>query len=44
MLESRNPASLHLCTLLSKPDRREVEVPVRYIGFEVQMNLLLDMD
>ena len=24
MLESRNPASLHLCTLLSKPDRREV--------------------
>ena len=28
-------ASLHLCTLLSKPDRREVEVPVRYIGFEV---------
>ena len=26
MLESRNPASLHLCTLLSKPDRREVEV------------------
>ena len=35
MLESRNPASLHLCTLLSKPDRREVEVPVRYIGFEV---------
>ena len=35
MLESRNPASLHLCTLLSNPDRREVEVPVRYIGFEV---------
>ena len=35
MLESRNPASLHLCTLLSKPDRREVDVPVRYIGFEV---------
>ena len=35
MLESRNPASLHLCTLLSKPDRREVKVPVRYIGFEV---------
>ena len=35
MLESRNPASFHLCTLLSKPDRREVEVPVRYIGFEV---------
>ena len=35
MLESRNPASLHLCTLLSKPDRREVDVPVKYIGFEV---------
>ena len=31
MLESRNPASLHLCTLLSKPDRREVEVPDEFV-------------
>lgn len=35
MLESRGPASLNLCTLLSKPDRREVDVDVKYIGFEV---------
>lgn len=35
MLESRDPASLNLCTLLSKPDRREVDVEVKYIGFEV---------
>lgn len=35
MLQSRGPASLNLCTLLSKPDRREVDVDVKYIGFEV---------
>jgi hypoxanthine phosphoribosyltransferase len=34
-LESREPASLEICALLTKPDRREVEVPVRYIGFEI---------
>lgn len=31
-LKQRNPASLKLCTLLSKPDRRKVEVEVDYIG------------
>lgn len=35
MLLSRGPASLELCTLLSKPDRREVDVAVKYTGFEV---------
>ncbi|HEX6761719.1 MAG TPA: hypoxanthine phosphoribosyltransferase [Gaiellaceae bacterium] len=34
-LESREPASLEICALLTKPERREVEVPVRYIGFEI---------
>ena len=34
-LESREPASLEICALLTKPDRREVDVPVRYIGFEI---------
>jgi hypoxanthine phosphoribosyltransferase len=34
-LESREPASLEVCALLTKPDRREIEVPVRYIGFEI---------
>jgi hypoxanthine phosphoribosyltransferase len=32
---ARKPASLRACTLLSKPDRREVEVPVEYLGFEI---------
>jgi hypoxanthine phosphoribosyltransferase len=34
-LESREPATLEICALLTKPDRREVDVPVRYIGFEI---------
>ena len=35
MLKSRQPASLSLCTLLDKPDRRVVDVPVDYVGFEI---------
>ena len=35
VLGHRNPASITLCTLLDKPDRREVEVPVDYIGFSI---------
>ena len=34
-LEARGPASLEICALLTKPDRREMDVPVRYIGFEI---------
>ncbi len=34
-LEARGPASLRICSLLSKPSRREVDVPVDYIGFEI---------
>ncbi len=34
-LESRGPASLEVCALLTKPARREIEVPVRWIGFEI---------
>jgi hypoxanthine phosphoribosyltransferase len=34
-LESREPATLEVCALLTKPDRREIEVPVRYVGFEI---------
>ena len=34
-LESRNPASLEICALLTKPERREIDVPVRYVGFEI---------
>jgi hypoxanthine phosphoribosyltransferase len=32
---ARKPASVRACTLLSKPDRREVEVPIDYLGFEI---------
>jgi hypoxanthine phosphoribosyltransferase len=34
-LESRNPASLEICALLTKPERREIDVDVRYTGFEI---------
>lgn len=35
MLLARNPASLKLCTLLDKPDRRETEIEVEYTGFVI---------
>jgi hypoxanthine phosphoribosyltransferase len=35
MLESRNPASLRVCTLLDKRARRLVETPLAYVGFEI---------
>ena len=34
-LQTRNPASLEVCALLTKPSRREVDLPARYIGFEI---------
>jgi hypoxanthine phosphoribosyltransferase len=34
-LRARGPASLEICSLLTKPERREIEVPVRYVGFEI---------
>jgi hypoxanthine phosphoribosyltransferase len=34
-LETRQPASLEVCTLLRKPDALKVDVPVRYIGFDI---------
>ena len=34
-LEAREPASLEVCALLTKPERREIHVPVRYVGFEI---------
>ena len=34
-LEAREPASLEVCTLLTKPERREIDVAVRYVGFEI---------
>ncbi|MCX7750070.1 MAG: hypoxanthine phosphoribosyltransferase [Candidatus Bipolaricaulota bacterium] len=40
-LSARGPASLRVCTLLDKPHRREVEVPVDYVGFVLPENLFV---
>jgi hypoxanthine phosphoribosyltransferase len=34
-LKARNPGSLEVCSLLTKPERRRVEDPIRYVGFEI---------
>jgi len=34
-LGARNPASLEVCALLTKPERRKVELPIRFVGFEI---------
>ena len=35
LLSQRQPKTMELCTLLDKPDRRVVEVDVKYVGFEI---------
>lgn len=35
LFKSRNPKTLTLCTLLDKPERRQVDVAVDYIGFTI---------
>jgi len=35
MLATRRPASLKICTLLDKSERRQVQVPIDYIGFDI---------
>ena len=34
-LGARDPATLEVCALLTKPERRKVELPTRYVGFEI---------
>jgi hypoxanthine phosphoribosyltransferase len=34
-LGARDPQSLEVCALLTKPERRKVELPTRYVGFEI---------
>jgi hypoxanthine phosphoribosyltransferase len=34
-LGARDPASLEVCALLTKPERRKVDLPTRYVGFEI---------
>ena len=48
MLETRQPKSLKVCTLLDKPDRREAHVPIDYLGFSIPNKFVfgygLDLD
>lgn len=48
LMQTRSPRSLCICTLLDKVDRREVEVPVSYCGFQIPNKFVfgygLDMD
>jgi len=48
MLETRQPKSLKVCALLDKPERREADVPIHYIGFEIPNKFVfgygLDLD
>ena len=43
LLRSRQPASIELCTLLDKPSRRVVSVPVKYSGFEIPDEFVVDI-
>lgn len=48
LLQTRGPASLRVCALLNKPTRREVYVPINYLGFEIPNEFVfgygLDLD
>ena len=48
LLLDREPASLKICTLLDKPSRRKVQVPLDYIGFSIEDHFVvgfgLDLD
>ena len=47
-LITRNPASLKICTLLDKYERRQVDIPVHYVGFPIEDKFVfgygLDLD
>lgn len=47
-LQARNPASLRLCTLLNKQSRREVDITLDYVGFDIENKFVfgygLDLD
>jgi hypoxanthine phosphoribosyltransferase len=47
-LDARGPASLKICTLLDKPERREVQIDVEYVGFKIPNKFVfgygLDLD
>lgn len=48
LLNSRQPKSLEVCVLLNKSERREVDIPIKYVGFEIANEFVfgygLDLD
>lgn len=48
LLETRSPKTLKICALLNKPERREAEVPIHYLGFSIPNKFVfgygLDLD
>lgn len=48
LLETRHPKTLKICALLDKPERREAEVPIHYLGFSIPNKFVfgygLDLD
>jgi hypoxanthine phosphoribosyltransferase len=48
VVQARGPASLKLCTLLDKPSRRTIPIPIDYIGFQIEDKFVfgygLDLD
>jgi hypoxanthine phosphoribosyltransferase len=40
-LMTRRPATLEVCTLLRKPDAIQIDVPVRYIGFDIPQEFVV---
>ena len=48
LLKTRNPKSLKVCALLDKPERREADVPIHYLGFSIPNKFVfgygLDLD
>lgn len=48
VMQARNPASLKLCTLLDKPSRRTIDIPIDYTGFQIEDKFVfgygLDLD
>jgi len=48
ILHEREPASLRICTLLNKQERREVDIPIDYVGFNIPNKFVygfgLDLD
>ena len=42
LLRTRHPESLKVCTLLNKPERREIQVPIDYCGFEIPNSIVKD--